>query len=36
VPGGANDEPTQQKGIMGNNPTQVSESNKNRQEKYLG
>jgi hypothetical protein len=32
MPGGANDESTQQKRTMGNDPTQVSKSNKSRKE----
>jgi len=31
MPGGANDEPTQQKRTMGNDSTQVSKSVKNRE-----
>jgi hypothetical protein len=36
MPGGANDESTQQKGIMGNHPTEVSESIKSRKTENIG
>jgi hypothetical protein len=34
--GGANDEPTQQKGIMGNHPTEVSQSLQSREAENTG
>jgi hypothetical protein len=36
MPGGANDESTEQKRIMGNHPTQVSKRVKNRKEQDPG
>jgi hypothetical protein len=36
MPGGANDESTQQKGIMGNDPTKVSQSLQSREAENTG